>query len=78
MAKSLEVTTTTIKGSRVEFNLIFHSAKSQSTHSFRVNYVVCPPTKVVLLVLDLTQLFPSTLRLLLPSLEAKNIQEEAE
>ena len=56
-----------------EFSLVFHSAKSQRTHSFRVKYVVCPPTKVVL---DLTELFSSTVSLSFPSLAAKNICEE--
>ena len=47
-------------GPRGEFDFIFHLVKSQRryfTHSFRVKYVVCSPTKVVL---GLIELFPST------------------
>ena len=54
MTRKLEMTTTTINGPRDELNFIFHSAKSQHAHSFRVKYVKCSPTKVVL---DLTDLF---------------------
>ena len=57
LAKNLEMMTTTINGPHSEFHFLFHLAKSQPTHSFRVKYVVRPPTKVVL---DLTELFPST------------------
>ena len=57
MAKKLEMMTTTINEPRGEFNLIFHPAKSQRTHSAGIKYVACPPTKVVL---KLTELFPST------------------
>ena len=57
LAKNLEMTTTTRNGPRGEFNLIIHPAKSQCTHSVGVKYIVCPPTKVVL---DLTELSPST------------------
>ena len=53
-------------------NFIFHSAKSQrrhfSTRSFRVKYVVCSPTKVVL---NLIELLPSTVWRSFPSLTAK-------
>ena len=54
MAKNLEMTATTINGPRGEFNLILHSAKSQRTGLCVTEYVVRPPTKVVL---DLTELF---------------------
>ena len=70
---NLEMTTTTTNGPRGEFYFIFHSAKSQRTHSFRVKYVVCPPTKVVK---DFTELFLSTVWLSFPSLAAKNIHKE--
>ena len=75
LAKNLEMTTTTINGPRGEFNLIFCSAKSQRTHSFRFKFVVCLPTKVVW---DLTELFLSTVWLSLPSLAAKNIYKECD
>ena len=74
LAKNLEMTTT-INGPRGEFNFIFCSAKSQRTHSFRVKYVVCLPTKVVW---DLTELFLSTVWPSLPSLAAKNIYKECD
>ena len=59
---------------RVVNSFYFHSAKStERTHLFKVKYVVYPPAKVVL---DFTELFPSTVWLSFPSLAAKNIYEE--
>ena len=54
------MTTTRLIFPRGEFSFIVHSAKSQRkkvfTHSFRVEYIPCSPTKVVL---NLIELFPS-------------------
>ena len=58
LAKNLEMTTTTINGLRSEFYFSLGKITTKTlTHFFRVKYVVCLPTKVVL---SLIELLPST------------------
>ena len=68
------MSTTTNYGSRCKFNVSCDKFTTLVlTHSLRVKYVVCSPTKVVL---DLIELFPSAVWRSCPSLAAKKIYEE--